>query len=81
MKKKYEPKKRYSYSSIKRLGCEAGGYDNSLSTHRTKATAEKAGAEVARSDRLERVIRGRDGRIQDSDSYRNDPNPPKDRRD
>jgi len=56
------------------------GTNRSLSTHRTKSVAEEAGAKVARRDRVEHVIHGRDGRIQDSDSYGNDPNPPKDKK-
>ena len=36
-----------------------------------KAMAKKEGGEV--------VIHGRDGKIRDSDSYGNDPNPPKDK--
>ena len=56
------------------------GNPNPLSTHRTKSIAETDGAKVARKDRVEHVIHGRDGRIRDSDSYGNDPNPPKDRK-
>jgi len=46
----------------------------------TKTAAEAAGRKVAKQDRVEHVIHGRDGRIQDSDSYGNDPNPPKDKK-
>jgi hypothetical protein len=56
------------------------GNNNPLSTHRTKAAAEEAGTRVAKKDHVEHVIHGRDGRIQDSDSYGKDPNPPKDRK-
>ena len=34
---------------------------------------------LARQDKVELVIHGKDGKIQDSDSYGPDPNPPKDK--
>jgi hypothetical protein len=46
----------------------------------TKQEAEKAGREQAKKEKTEFVIHGKDGKIQDSDSYGNDPNPPKDRK-
>lgn len=54
------------------------GADRAGSVHDTKAEAERVGREQAKRERAEFVIRGRDGKIQDSDSYGNDPNPPKD---
>jgi hypothetical protein len=51
-----------------------------LSTHRTKAAAETAGAKAAKRDHVDHVIHRRDGTIQDSDSYGNDPHPPKDKK-
>jgi hypothetical protein len=56
------------------------GNKNPLSEHRTKAAAEKQGTTVARRDKVDHVIHRRDGTIQDSDSYGNDPNPPKDQK-
>lgn len=35
---------------------------------------------IAKNNRSELVIHGRDGKIRDKDSYGNDPNPPRDRR-
>ena len=35
---------------------------------------------VAKHNQSEVVIHGRDGKIRDSDSYGNDPNPPRDKR-
>jgi len=46
----------------------------------TKAEAEKIGREIARNQRAELVIHDRHGRIQDKDSYGNDPFPPRDRK-
>jgi hypothetical protein len=48
------------------------------SRHDTKTDAEAAAREIARNQRSEVVIHGRNGRIQDSDSYGNDPHPPRD---
>ena len=57
---------------------EGGQQDSSL--HDTQKEAiEKARATAIR-ERLEVVIHGRDGKIRDSDSYGNDPNPPKDKK-
>ncbi len=44
----------------------------------TKKDAVETAREIARNNRSELVIHGRDGRIQDKDSYGNDPFPPKD---
>lgn len=46
----------------------------------TKKEAEEIGREIARNQKTELVIHGKDGKIQDSDSYGNDPNPPKDKK-
>jgi hypothetical protein len=46
----------------------------------TKATAEQHGRDQAKREHVELVIHNKNGRISDSDSYGNDPNPPKDRK-
>ena len=56
------------------------GTPTPLSTHRTKAIAEEQGIRTAKRDRVDHVIHGRDGRIQDSDSYGPDPFPPRDKK-
>jgi hypothetical protein len=56
------------------------GTKTPLSTHRTKTAAEEQGIKTAKKDQVDHVIHGRDGRIQDSDSYGSDPNPPKDKK-
>ena len=43
-----------------------------------KKDAVEAAREIGRNNHSELVIHGRDGRIQDKDSYGNDPLPPKD---
>jgi hypothetical protein len=56
------------------------GQDKPLSSHETKKDAEIASVRQAKKDKVEHVIHGRDGKIQDKDSYGNDPNPPKDKK-
>ena len=46
----------------------------------TKEDALASGRAQAQRDRAELVIHGRNGRIQDSDSFGNDPCPPRDRK-
>ncbi len=56
------------------------GQEKPLSVHRTKENAEERGASIARRLEVEHVIHGRDGKIQDKDSYGRDPHPPIDKR-
>jgi hypothetical protein len=51
-----------------------------VSEHRKKPAAEAEGRREAKRDQTEHVIHGRNGRIQEKNSYGNDPNPPKDKR-
>lgn len=50
-----------------------------VSNHRRKDTAQAAGRARARADRTEHRIHNLDGRIGRTNSYGNDPNPPKDK--
>lgn len=61
--------------ATKKEGAErAGGvYD-------TKAEAMSRGREQAKREQVELVIHGRDGKIQDSDSFGPDPFPPRDKK-
>lgn len=45
----------------------------------SKNTAIKVGRQIARNQKSELIIHGKDGKIMDSDSYGNDQCPPKDR--
>lgn len=56
------------------------GSDRALGVTKTQSDAIKAGREVAKKDGVELVTHGRDGKIRDSDSYGNDPSPPKDKK-
>lgn len=55
------------------------GNQRAGSIHRTQAEALIQGRDQAKRDKVELVTHSRDGRIRDSDSYGNDPNPPKDK--
>ncbi|MGA4718847.1 DUF2188 domain-containing protein [Fictibacillus nanhaiensis] len=64
---------------------KAGGWDNkqggtTISHHRTKERAVEKGRQEAKRDQTEHRIHKRDGKIGESNSYGNDPNPPKDKR-
>ena len=56
-----------------------GGGEKSSGHFDTKQEAVDAGREISRNQATEFVIHGRDGKIQQSDSHGNDPNPPQDR--
>lgn len=56
------------------------GSSEPLSTHRTKVLADQRARPQARKEEVELVIHGRDGRIQDKDSFGNDSCPPCDTR-
>ncbi|MDM8181016.1 MAG: DUF2188 domain-containing protein [Marinobacter salarius] len=56
------------------------GNERASSVHRTQAEALRRGRDMAKQDQVELVTHGKDGRIRDSDSYGNDPNPPKDKK-
>jgi len=61
-------------------GWAVRGEGNKKDTAHTdnKKPAEDIARDIARNQGGEVVIHGRNGRIQDKDSYGNDPNPPKD---
>lgn len=54
------------------------GADRAGSRHGTQGDAIDTARGTAKREGLEVVIHGRDGRIRDSDSYGNDPSPPRD---
>ncbi len=54
------------------------GRSSPISNHRTQNAAENAARPVARRNESELVIHRPNGQIRDSDSYGNDPNPPRD---
>lgn len=56
------------------------GGSRASSTHRTQAEAQDRARDMAKREKVEMVTHGKDGRIRDSDSYGNDPFPPKDKK-
>lgn len=56
------------------------GINHPLSTHRTKSIADQVARPEAKRTQVELVIHGRDGRIQDKDSFGKDFCPPKDKK-
>ena len=57
------------------------GAERASSVHDSKAEAVQAGKEAAKASGGELRIKGRDGRIQNSNTYGpSDPNPPRDRK-
>lgn len=61
--------------ATKKEGAERAG-----GVYRTKAEALDQGRDQAKREHVELVIHGKDGKIQDSDSYGNDPHPPIDKK-
>lgn len=53
------------------------GSDRASSVHPTQAEAIERGREIAQNAGVEHVIHGTNGRIRESNSYGNDPHPPK----
>ena len=72
-KKKYHVVPNGDDWAVKREGSQRAS-----SLHPTQTDAIAAGTELARTNKTELVIHRPNGKIRDSDSYGNDPNPPKD---
>jgi hypothetical protein len=64
-------------------GWNVKGEGNSKSTAHTdtKQEAIDIAKQIAQNQQSELIIHGKDGKIQDKDSYGNDPHPPKDTKD
>jgi hypothetical protein len=58
--------------SVRRSGAQRAS-----SRHDTQAAAEQEGRRLARQDKVEFNLHGRDGRVREKDSYGQDPHPPK----
>ena len=56
------------------------GNSRVTSIHKTQESARKEAVEIAKNQKSEVVIHGKNGKIRDKDSYGTDPNPPKDRK-
>jgi len=55
------------------------GNSRVTSTHRKQETAQNVARSIAKVEKSELIVQGRDGRIRDKDSFGHDPCPPKDR--
>jgi len=55
------------------------GNDRASKVFEKKSDAVDSGRKTAKEDKTDLVIHKKDGKIQDSDSYGPDPNPPKDK--
>lgn len=53
------------------------GNRRASSVHGTKAEAQTAGRDMARARQTEHIVKNLDGRIGQSNSYGNDPHPPR----
>jgi len=53
------------------------GSTRASSTHKTQADAIAAGTKIAKNQKTELYVHGRDGRIRERNSYGKDPYPPK----
>ena len=62
-----------------RWAVRGAGSQRATSMHSTQSEAIDAGREIARNQGSELLVHGRDGRIRDRDSHRNDPFPPRDK--
>jgi len=56
------------------------GSDRASKIFDKKSDAVDSGRKSAKEDKTELVIHKKDGKIHDSDSFGNDPNPPKDKK-
>lgn len=57
-----------------------GGSSKATKVYSTQREAVDAGREIAKRQKAEFYIHGRDGKIREKDSYGNDPLPPRDKR-
>lgn len=53
------------------------GTSAAASSHKTQSTAWKRGQTIARKERTEAYLHGKDGRIRERNSYGEDPHPPR----
>ena len=57
---------------------KSSGAKRASSIHKTQAEAVRVGRQIAKNHQCEHKIQGRDGQIRQSNSYGNDPFPPRD---
>lgn len=57
-----------------------GGSSRATKVHKTQKAAITHGREIAKNQKAEFYVHGRDGKIREKDSYGNDPLPPRDKK-
>ena len=57
-----------------------GGSTRATKVHKTQKSAVKQATGIAKKQRAELYIHGRDGKIREKNSYGNDPLPPRDKK-
>jgi hypothetical protein len=65
---------------IRDRSVKGAGNQKATKTTSTQKQAIQVAREIAKNQKSEVVIHGRDGKIRDKDSYGNDPNPPRDKK-
>ncbi|MBC8065593.1 MAG: DUF2188 domain-containing protein [Chlorobia bacterium] len=65
-------------SQGKKWQVKTDGADRAAKLTDKKEDAVKAAKQIAKNQKAELIIQGKDGKIQSKDSYGRDPNPPKD---
>ena len=60
-------------------GVKGEGNSKNTANTKSKEEAKEIAKGIAKNQKSEVVIHGKNGKIQDKDSYGNDPNPPKDK--
>ncbi len=73
-------KNQHVVPTDKGWGVMGDGNTRITRTFSTKAEAESFAKRIAQNQRAELIIHGKDGQIQNRNSYGNDPMPPKDQR-
>lgn len=63
-----------------RWGVKGEGNSRLTSIHNTQKQAISKARSIAKNQKVEVIIHGKDGKIRDKDSYGPDPYPPKDRK-
>lgn len=64
----------------KKWSVKGAGNKKSTKTVDTQKEAIEIAKQIAKNQKTEVVIHGKNGKIRDKDSYGNDPNPPKDKK-
>ena len=73
-------KNQHVVKNDKKWSVKGAGNSKATKNFDTQKEAIDFAKEIAKNQKSEVVIHGKDGKIRDKDSYGNDPNPPKDKK-